>query len=217
MFQKNLQISRIFSFKKSKFFWLMNFMIMLFALRRIVLLSEILCTIFLQLSSLHKKRILRNNFRQTWYDISSFQLRRSCFLHQKKMKRCNHMLIIENSTSSFSRINFLFHWSMKLLIVLHMSSNLSSLTSRTRSTNFAYKKKMNERWHFVRDLIYMNISWCSLISSMRWLFFKSIWIRLCLNFSTLSVSFIWMTFWYSTKLARNMFITYDKFLINCRF
>jgi len=212
-----LRISRISSLKKSKFFRLMSFMIILFASRRIVLFFEILCTIFLQSNSLYKRCILRNSFKQTWYDISSFQLRRSCSLHLKKMKRCDHALIIKNSMQSFSRINVLFCWLMKLLIILQMSSDLSSLTSRTRSTNFAYEKKMNERQHFVQDLIYTSISWCSLISSMHWLSFRSIWIRLCLNFSTSFISSIWMTFWYSAKLARNMFIMYNKFLTNCRF
>ncbi len=157
MFQKNLRTSRIFSLKKSKFFQFMNFMIILFASRRVVLLSEILCTIFLQLNSLHKRCISRNSFKQTWYDISSLQLRCSCSLHLKKMKRCNHALIIKNSTRSFSRINVFFRWLMKLSIILQTSSDLSSLTSRTRSTNFAYKKKMNERRHFVQDLIYTSI------------------------------------------------------------
>ncbi len=157
MFQKNLWTSRIFSLKKSKFFQFMNFMIILFASRRVVLLSEILCTIFLQLNSLHKRCISRNSFKQTWYDISSLQLRCSCSLHLKNMKRCDHALIIKNSTWSFSRINVFFRWLMKLSIILQTSSDLSSLTSRTRSTNFAYKKKMNERWHFVQDLIYTSI------------------------------------------------------------
>ena len=217
MFQKNLRISRISSLKKSKFFWFMSFMITLFTSRRIVSFSETLCIIFLQLNSLHKRCILRNSFEQTWYDTSSLQLRCSCSLHLKKMKCCDCMLIIESSTQLFSRINVFFHWSTKLLIILQISSDLSSLTSRTCSTNFAYKKKMNKRWHFIRDLIYTSISWCSLISSMHLLFFRSIWIKLCLNFLTSSVSFIWMTFWYSAKLARNMFIMYDKFLTNCRF
>ncbi len=145
MFQKNLRISRIFSLKKSKFFQLMNLIITLFASRRVVLLSETLCTIFSQLNSLHKRCILRNSFKQTWYDTSSLQLKRSCSLHLKKMKCCDHTLIIKNSMQSFLRINVFFCWSMKLLIILQMSSDLSSLTSRTRSTNFAYKKKMNER------------------------------------------------------------------------
>ncbi len=210
-------ILRISSLKKSKFFQFMNFMIILFALRRVVLLSEILCTIFLQLNLLHKKCISRNSFEQTWYDTSSLQLKCLCSLHLKKMKRCNHALIIENSMQSFSRINVFFCWSMKLSIILQTSSDLSSLTSKMHSTNFAYEKKMNERWHFIQDLTYMSILWCSLISSMHWLFFRFIWIKLCLNFSTSFVSFIWMTFWYSTKLTRNMFITYDKFLTNCRF
>ncbi len=217
MFQKNLRISWIFSFKKSKFFWLTSFMIMLFASRRIILLFEILCTIFLQSNSLHKRCILRNNFKQTWYDTSSLQLRCSCSLHLKKMKRCDRTLIIKNSTQSFLKIDVFFHWSMKLSIILQMSSNLSSLTSRTRSTNFAYKKKMNERWYFVRDLTYTSILWCSLISSMHRHSFRFIWIRLCLNFLTSFISFIWMTFWYSAKLTRNMFIMYNKFLTNCRF
>ncbi len=217
MFQKNLQISRISSLKKLKFFQLTNLTITLFASRRVVLLFEILCTIFSQLNSLHKKSILRNSFKQTWYDISFLQLRRSCSLYLKKMKRCDHALIIKNSKQSFLRINVFFCWSMKLSIILQMSSDLSSLTSRTRSTNFAYKKKMNERQHFVQDLIYMSISWCFLISSMHWLSFRFIWIRLCLNFLTSSVSFIWMTFWYSAKFARNIFIMYNKFLTNCRF
>jgi len=47
---------------------------------------------------------------------------------------------------------------MKLSIILQMSSDLSSLTSRMRSTNFAYEKKMNEKQHFVQDLTYMSIS-----------------------------------------------------------
>ncbi len=158
MFQKNLRTLRISSLKKSKFFQFMNFMIMLFALRRIILLSEILCTIFLQLNSLHKRHILRNNFKQTWYDTSFLQLRCSCFLHLKKMKCCDHALIIKSSTQSFLRIDVFFRWLMKFLIILQMSSDLSSLTSRTRSTNFAYKKKMNEKWHFVRDLTYTSIS-----------------------------------------------------------
>ena len=212
-----MRILQIFSLKKSKFFWLTSFMITLFASRRIISFFEIFCTIFSQLNSLHKRCISRNNFKQTWYDTSSFQLKCSCSLHLKKMKRCNHALIIKNSTWSFSRINVLFYWSMKLSIILQISSDLSSLTSRTRSTNFAYKKKMNERRHFIQDLTYMSISWYFLISSMHWLSFKSIWIEFCLNFSTSSVSFIWMTFWYSVKLARNMFIMYNKFLTNCRF
>ena len=212
-----MRILQIFSLKKSKFFWLTSFMITLFASRRIISFFKIFCTIFSQLNSLHKRCISRNNFKQTWYDTSSFQLKCSCSLHLKKMKRCNHALIIKNSTWSFSRINVLFYWSMKLSIILQISSDLSSLTSRTRSTNFAYKKKMNERRHFIQDLTYMSISWYSLISSMHWLSFKSIWIEFCLNFSTSSVSFIWMTFWYSVKLARNMFIMYNKFLTNCRF
>ena len=192
-------------------------MITLFALRRVVLLSETFCTIFLQSNSLHKKCILRNSFKQTWYNTSSFQLKCSCSLYLKKMKRCNYALIIKNFMQSFSRINVLFCWSMKLLIILQMSSDLLSLTSRTRSTNFAYKKKMNERWYFVQDLTYMSISWCFLILLMHQLSFRFIWIRLCSNFLTSFISFIWMTFWYSAKLARNMFITYDKFLTNCRF
>ena len=212
-----MRILQIFSLKKSKFFWLTSFMITLFASRRIISFFEIFCTIFSQLNSLHKRCISRNNFKQTWYDTSSFQLKCSCSLHLKKMKRCNHALIIKNSTWSFSRINVLFYWSMKLSIILQILSDLSSLTSRTRSTNFAYKKKMNERRHFIQDLTYMSISWYFLISSMHWLSFKSIWIEFCLNFSTSSVSFIWMTFWYSVKLARNMFIMYNKFLTNCRF
>jgi hypothetical protein len=195
----------------------MSFMIMLFTSRRVVLLFEILCTIFLQLNSLHKRCISRNSFEQTWYDTLFLQLRHSCFLHLKKMKCCDHALIIKNSMQSFSRINVLFCWSMKLSIILQTSSDLSSLTSRTCSTNFAYKKKMNKRWYFIQDLTYTSISWCSLISSMHQLSFRSIWIRLCLNFSTSSVSFIWMTFWYSAKLISNMFIMYDKFLTNCRF
>ena len=157
MFQKNLRTSRISSLKKSKFFQLTSFMIMLFASRRVILLFEVLCTIFLQLNSLHKRCILRNNFEQTWYNTSSLQLRCSCSLHLKKMKCCNRTLIIENSTWSFSRIDVFFCWSMKLSIILQMSSNLLSLTSRTRSTNFAYKKKMNERQHFVQDLTYTSI------------------------------------------------------------
>ncbi len=157
MFQKKLRISRISSFKKSKFFRLMSFMIMLFTLRRVVLLFKILCTIFLQLNSLHKRHISRNSFKQTWYNISSLQLKCSCSLHLKKMKRCDCALIIKSSTQLFSRINVFFCWLMKLLIILQTSSDLSSLTSRTRSTNFAYKKKMNERQHFVQDLIYTSI------------------------------------------------------------
>ncbi len=158
MFQKNLQTSRISSLKKSKFFQLTSLMIMLFASKRVVLLSETLCTIFSQLNSLYKRCISRNSFKQTWYNISSFQLRCSCSLHLKKMKCCDRTLIIKNSTQSFSRINVLFRWSMKLSIILQMSSDLSSLTSRTRSTNFAYKKKMNEKWHFIQDLTYTSIS-----------------------------------------------------------
>ncbi len=127
MFQKNLQISRIFSFKKSKFFQLTNFMIILFTSRRIILLFEILCTIFLQLNSLYKKHILRNSFEQTWYDTSSLQLKCLCSLHLKKMKRCNHTLIIKNLIQSFSRINVFLCWSIKLLIILQISSDLSSL------------------------------------------------------------------------------------------
>ncbi len=157
MFQKNLQTSQISSLKKSKFFWLTSFMIMLFASRKIILLSETLCTIFSQLNSLYKRCILRNSFEQTWYNTSSLQLRCSCSLHLKKMKRCNHALIIKNSTQSFSRINVLFCWLMKLLIILQTLSDLSSLTSRTRSTNFVYEKKMNERQHFIWDLIYISI------------------------------------------------------------
>ncbi len=145
MFQKNLRISRISSLKKSKFFRLTSLMITLFASRRIVSFSEILCTIFSQSNSLHKRCISRNSFEQTWYDTSSLQLRCSCSLHLKKIKRCDHALIIESSTRSFSRIDVFFHWSMKLSIILQTSSDLSSLTSRTRSTNFAYEKKMNER------------------------------------------------------------------------
>ena len=195
----------------------MNLTIILLTSRKVVSFSEILCTIFLQSNSLHKRCILRNSFKQTWYDTSSLQLKHSCSLHLKKMKRCDRTLIIENSTQSFLRIDVLFCWSMKLLIILQTSSDLSSLTSRMRSTNFVYKKKMNERQHFVRDLIYTSISWCFLISSMHQISFRFIWIKLCLNFLTLFISFIWMTFWYSTKFARNMFITYDKFLTNCRF
>ncbi len=152
----------------------MNLMITLFASRKVVLLFEILCTIFSQLNSLYKKHVSRNSFEQTWYNTSSLQLRCSCSLHLKKIKRCNYTLIIENSTWSFSRIDVLFCWSMKLSIILQTSSDLSSLTSRTHSTNFAYKKKMNERWHFIWDLTYMSISWCSLISSMHRLSFRSI-------------------------------------------
>ena len=133
------------------------------------------------------------------------------------MKCCDCTLIIKNSMQLFSRINIFFRWSMKLSIILQMLSDLSSLTSRTRSTNFAYKKKMNEKWHFVQDLTYTSILWCSLISSMHRLSFRSIWIRLCSNFLTLFILFIWMTFWYSAKFMRNMFITYNKFLTNCRF
>ena len=217
MFQKNLRILQIFLLKKSKFFQLTSLMITLFTSRRVMLLSETLYTIFLQLNSLHKRCISRNSFKQTWYDTSSLQLKRSCSLHLKKMKRCDRALIIKSSTWSLLKIDVLFCWSMKLSIILQTSSDLSSLTSRTRSTNFAYEKKMNERWYFVQDLTYTSISWCFLISSMHQLSFKSIWIRLCLNFLTSSVLFIWMTFWYSTKLARNMFITYNKFLTNCRF
>jgi len=74
-----------------------------------------------------------------------------------------------------SRHDFnIFCWLMKFLIILQTSSDLSSLTSRTRSTNFAYKKKTNERWHFVWDLTYMSILWCSLISSMHRLSFRFI-------------------------------------------
>ncbi len=174
MFQKNLWILQISSFKKSKFFWLMSFMIMLFALRKVVSFSEILCTIFLQLNSLHKRCISRNSFKQTWYNTSSFQLRCLCFLHLKKIKRCDHTLIIKNSTQSFLRIYVFFCWSMKLSIILQMLSDLLSLTSRTHSTNFAYEKKMNERWYFIRNLTYTSISWCSLISSMHWLSFRFI-------------------------------------------
>ncbi len=195
----------------------MIFMIMLFASRKVVLLSEISCTIFLQLNSLHKRCISRNSFKQTWYNTSFLQLKCLCFLHSKKIKHCNHALTIKNSTSSFLRINVFSCWLMKLWIILQTSSSLSSLTSRTRSTNFAYKKKMNERQHFIWDLIYTSISWCSLISSMHQLSFRSIWIKLCLNFTTSSVSFIWMTFWYSAKLARSTFNMYDKFLKNCKF
>ncbi len=158
MFQKNLQISRISSLKKSKFFQLMSFMIMLFASRRVVSLSEVLCTIFLQLNSLHKRCISRNSFEQTWYNISSLQLKHSCSLHLKKMKHCNRALIIKSSTQSLSRINVLFCWLMKLSIILQTSSDLSSLISRTHSTNFVYEKKMNERQHFIRDLTYTSIS-----------------------------------------------------------
>ncbi len=128
------------SLKKSKFFRFTSFMITLFASRRIISLFKILCTIFLQSNSSRKRRILRNSFKQTWYDTSSLQLKCSCSLHLKKMKRCNHVLIIESLMQSFSRINVFFRWLMKLSIILQMSSNLLSLTSRTRSTNFAYKK-----------------------------------------------------------------------------
>ncbi len=157
MFQKNLQTSQVFSLKKSKFFQFTSFMIMLFASRRVVSFFEILCTIFSQLNLLHKRCISRNSFKQAWYNISSLQLRCSCSLHLKKMKCCDRTLIIKNSTQSFSRINVFFYWLMKLSIILQTSSDLSSLTSRTRSTNFAYKKKMNERQHFVQDLIYTSI------------------------------------------------------------
>ncbi len=217
MFQKNLRISWISSLKKSKFFQLTSLMITLFASRRVVSFFEILCTIFSQLNSLYKRCISRNSFEQTWYNTSSLQLRCLCSLHLKKMKCCDRALIIENSTRSLSRIDVFFCWLMKLSIILQTSSDLSSLTSRTRSTNFAYKKKTNERWHFIQDLTYTSILWCSLISLMHRLSFRFIWIKLCLNFLTSSVSSIWMTFWYSAKLARKMFITYDKFLTNCRF
>ncbi len=145
MFQKNLQISRISSLKKSKFFRFTSLMIMLFASRRIILLSEILCTIFLQLNSLYKRRISRNSFKQTWYDTLSLQLKCSCSLHLKKMKRCDHALIIKSLMQSFLKTDVFFCWLMKLSIILQTSSDLSSLTSRTCSTNFAYKKKTNER------------------------------------------------------------------------
>ncbi len=107
-----------------------------------------------------------------WYFISSAEM--LMLFTSKKMKCCDRTLIIENSTQSFSRINILFCWSMKLLIILQMSSDLLNLTSRTRSTNFAYKKKMNERWHFIQDLTYTSILWCSLISSMHRLSFRFI-------------------------------------------
>ena len=157
MFQKNLRILQIFLLKKSKFFQLTSLMITLFTSRRVILLSETLYTIFLQLNSLHKRCISRNSFKQTWYDTSSLQLKRSCSLHLKKMKRCDRALIIKSSTWSLLKIDVLFCWSMKLSIILQTSSDLSSLTSRTRSTNFAYEKKMNERQHFVWDLTYTSI------------------------------------------------------------
>ena len=83
----------------------------------------------MQLNLLHRSLILKNSFKQTWYDTSSSQLKCLCFSHSRRTRRCVRScidyqelnIIILKNKCFFSLINEFLNYLENIMFFIKLN------------------------------------------------------------------------------------------------